>query len=1068
MTRRLTLFAALIAICLISIAGLAREWTVMVYIGADNNLTTYINGDVDEMESAGSTDDVAILCQIDGLNNYWYNGYNDHLGNGWSTVRRYYIQAGNTSDNRINAGFISDLGHLNSADPNVLRDFATWAIDNYPANRYMLVIWNHGGGWQRPGPNTHPFKAIVWDDSHGDSGIEFANGEFRNMMGQIRDHLGRSINILCFDACIMGVIEAQYETMGYADYLVHSEANIPAEGYNYDFLQWLIADPLMHEETLINHIIDRYGAGYGSSSNITLSGLRLDHSHVDYQMALNDFARELILAGGKSQTDVNWSISNARHFESGMRDLYDFADKVDSRNIGGAGSSVDLAAQAFKASLGYPTRVHEKPLVRNFQRNYSNSYGSMAYMPTSSPSSIWHNLDIAQCNLWGEFISGASSLPSVKLAYWGNELGKYIGTGTPVDLYIRCRNLGSGTASSVTATLSSIDSRVSISGGPVSFGNISGGAVATAASPFTVTISPTVMDSTFMPFEITFSTGKKHKFILTALGEINYPPERVELIAPFDYARMTVGGVLLSWEVPSDPDGDPLHFDVQWDTDPNFSSPTTISSDDNPLGFGPDVPRMIGNCNYRVGSQGEPLLSEGGTYWWRVRAKDEFSNGAWSAARSLTINSSLPQFDWHQTTDAQFFDDFSDGVTIADDRVTIQESHLIFFDDMEYEPDTSAAWTIWNTYASGTNVAVTLENRRQVSGEYCLRVNDRNTSNYAGAWRTFDGINQGVAKVWAKIFNPGIEDKGEFLGLHNGTAYTSSFPIGMVVYAKADTLKFWDGSGHSIHTSMDSLWHYYEVHFDLDAGVSELFIDGVSAGTFGTAGLSQVNMLAIGTKLLGNAAQGTVYADDFELTTAGTADSGVVVGQPVAFNWHPSGATSWGWARWTQNAGDSLKITVQYKSGGGWTNFVSGIAPTDSGAFDIRTLGTADSVRLRATLYFREGHPAPVLFDWSVDWNDAPVAVDENIARPQSLTLGQNFPNPFNAVTSFAYFVPADGDIEITIYNIRGERVFAETGHRKAGAHTLLWDAGDLPSGTYFARLRANGEAVERKLVLIK
>ena len=282
--------------------ALAREWTVMVYIGADNSLSGYVNGDVDEMESAGSTDDVAILCQIDGSSSY--GGYDDYLGNNWSTVRRYEIQSGSPSDNRINHGFIADLGELDSADPDVVRDFVDWAIDNYPANRYMLVLWNHGSGWARPAPGA-PYKGIIFDDGDGDgSGIGFSNGEYATMLSEIRSHLGRSLNVVCFDACIVGLIESEYETMGYADYLVHSEASIPGEGYNYDFLQSLNADPTMSEEDLIGHIVDEYAAYY-SSDNITLSGLRLDHDHVDFQIALNDFARELILAGGKSNSNIS-------------------------------------------------------------------------------------------------------------------------------------------------------------------------------------------------------------------------------------------------------------------------------------------------------------------------------------------------------------------------------------------------------------------------------------------------------------------------------------------------------------------------------------------------------------------------------------------------------------------------------------------------------------------------------------------------------------------------------------------------------------------------------------------
>ena len=122
MVRRcLDIIILILSILLLAFPTDAAEWTVMVYIGADNNLTDYINGDVDEMESAGSTADVNILCQIDGLESGWYNGYDDYLGNNWETVRRYRITSGSSSNNSIDGGFIADLGELNSEDPDVLR-----------------------------------------------------------------------------------------------------------------------------------------------------------------------------------------------------------------------------------------------------------------------------------------------------------------------------------------------------------------------------------------------------------------------------------------------------------------------------------------------------------------------------------------------------------------------------------------------------------------------------------------------------------------------------------------------------------------------------------------------------------------------------------------------------------------------------------------------------------------------------------------------------------------------------------------------------------------------------------
>lgn len=1062
----LTVLIALIATLVLAFTATAAEWTVMVYIGADNNLSSFINGDVDEMEEAGSTEEVNIICQIDG--NSGYGGYDDYLGN-WSTVRRYEIQSGSSTNNEIDAGFISDLGELNTGDPDILRDFAIWGIDNYPAQRYMLVIWNHGGGWARPAP-FEPYKAIVWDDTDGDgSGIEFSNGEYATLLSEIYDHLDHSISIVGFDACIVGLLEAEYETMGYADYLVHSEANVPGEGWDYDFLVSLTADPYCSEEDVINWLIDEY-ATYYSSSSVTMSGLRLDHDHNDYQIILNDFTRELILAGGMSNSSITSSVSGARDFGSSLVDVYDFAGEVDSRNIGGSGSDLDLAAQALQDAQGYPVAAPGKPVVRSHQNGYSGAAGIMAYTPTSSASSAWSNLDYAECNLWDEFINDYTSLPSVKLAYWGNTTGKYIETGSTVDLYVNARNLGSGTASSVTATISSWYPMVTILDNSATFGNIAAGEIKTAVTPFQINVSAAVGESTFVPFEITFNTGKRAKVVLTALGEVNNPPTMAYLINPYDYARWQNGTPVLSWTVPNDPDSDPLHFELQWDDNPAFSSPINIDSESSGTGFGPSVPRTpgSGNCSYTVNSQGEGAMTNGTTYWWRVRAKDEFHNGPWSSVRSITIDNAIETNDWHQTTDAQFnLNDIID-LGVGDNSVFLQGAVTILEDDMEYGSE-SEAWAVWNTLDDGSNIEVTLEDRRQVSGALSLRIRDRNSYGVGGAWRTFEGITQGVIRGYAKIYNPELGDESEFMGLHNGTDYSGTFETGMVVYAKGDTLKFWDGSGNIIHTSMDSLWHYYEIEFDIEANSCDLYVDGTHEGTFTCGGLPQITMLAVGSKLLGDDATGTAYWDDFELISSEDADSGVIDGQTVAYEWHPVGTDSWGHVRWTQNNGDSIKVTVMYKDGSGpWENFAEAFASGTSGEIDITDLATTDSVKIKATLYKRTGHDLPVLFDWTVDWNESAVLADESVSKPDDFELYPNWPNPFNPVTTIAFNTPENGPVQIVVYNIHGDAVYNETKYRSAGQHYFRFDCSKLPSGTYLARVHASGETRETKMILLK
>ena len=90
-------------------------------------------------------------------------------------------------------------------------------------------------------------------------------------------------------------------------------------------------------------------------------------------------------------------------------------------------------------------------------------------------------------------------------------------------------------------------------------------------------------------------------------------------------------------------------------------------------------------------------------------------------------------------------------------------------------------------------------------------------------------------------------------------------------------------------------------------------------------------------------------------------------------------------------------------------------------------------------------------------------------AIPNAYTLNQNYPNPFNPSTTIAYAIPADGHVELILFNTLGQQVatLAE-GWRMAGSYSVAVDASDLSAGTYFYHLRAGDQILHRKMTLLK
>jgi len=205
----------------------------MIYLDADNNLESAGINDINEMEMVGSTTEVNIVVQADRVpysvlaaNN---EGYADDISNGnWTNTRRYYI----TQDYDpyiINSQLVSNLGELNMGDPQTLVDFANWAVTNYPAKKYLLVIWNHGGGFRSPAYTT---KDIAWDDTSG--GDKITMPELEYALSAISVQMGKNIDIVGMDACLMAMTEVAYQIKNHADILVASEENEPGDGWPYD------------------------------------------------------------------------------------------------------------------------------------------------------------------------------------------------------------------------------------------------------------------------------------------------------------------------------------------------------------------------------------------------------------------------------------------------------------------------------------------------------------------------------------------------------------------------------------------------------------------------------------------------------------------------------------------------------------------------------------------------------------------------------------------------------------------------------------------------------------------
>ncbi len=97
------------------------------------------------------------------------------------------------------------------------------------------------------------------------------------------------------------------------------------------------------------------------------------------------------------------------------------------------------------------------------------------------------------------------------------------------------------------------------------------------------------------------------------------------------------------------------------------------------------------------------------------------------------------------------------------------------------------------------------------------------------------------------------------------------------------------------------------------------------------------------------------------------------------------------------------------------------------------------------------------------------VGVENNNSIPEEYKLEQNYPNPFNPTTTINFSLPKSAFVTIKVYDILGKEIKTILSENKdSGNHSVLFDAGDLPSGIYYYKIIANNFIDTKKMILLK
>ena len=306
----------------LSVSPLAREKyvapaeadtaTVMLYMCGTDLESKYgmATKDLQEIMNAELSDQVNVIIETGGCKQ-WKN-------NTVSNSRNQIYRAKHGAMELLE----EDFGNAAMTDPKNLTEFIRYCQDHYPADRNLLIFWDHGGG---------SLSGYGYDEKNT-SASSMTLPKIRTALGNARC----TFDCIGFDACLMATLETALVCEPYADYLLASEETEPGTGWYYTrWLTELSEDPAMPTVQLGKTVIDDFVASSGSSAKVTLSLTDLAELSGTVPNALRSFSESTdALLRSEDYARVSAARADVRQFAQSSKinqvDLADLALRIDT------------------------------------------------------------------------------------------------------------------------------------------------------------------------------------------------------------------------------------------------------------------------------------------------------------------------------------------------------------------------------------------------------------------------------------------------------------------------------------------------------------------------------------------------------------------------------------------------------------------------------------------------------------------------------------------------------------------------------------------------------------------
>ncbi len=330
--------------------------TIMVYMCGTDLESKYgmASSDLGEMAAANLGDKINLLVYTGGCKSWRTKGISN------STNQIYQVVSGGLKP------LVKSDGQKVMTDPNTLSAYIKWCKSNYPADRYELIFWDHGGG---------SVSGYGYDEKNPRSGSMSLSG-----INKALKDAGVKFDFIGFDACLMATAETALMLNNYGDYLISSEETEPGIGWYYtNWLNQLSKNTSTSTLEIGKTIVDDFVSKCDQKcpgQKTTLSVIDLAEFYNTVPSKLTSFSKSLTnLIAKDNYKTVSDTRYQTREFASTSR--IDQIDLVDLCNNVGSNEGTTLA-KALKGAVKY----------NKTSSNMTNAYGVSIYFPYKNASYV--------------------------------------------------------------------------------------------------------------------------------------------------------------------------------------------------------------------------------------------------------------------------------------------------------------------------------------------------------------------------------------------------------------------------------------------------------------------------------------------------------------------------------------------------------------------------------------------------------------------------------------------------------------------------------------------------------